>query len=38
MHAGLKKAKAGLTAEEINKMCANLPFAGKDSIISSTEF
>jgi hypothetical protein len=38
MHAGLKKAKAGLTAEEINKMCANLPFSGKDNIISATEF
>jgi hypothetical protein len=38
MHAGLKKAKAGLTAEEINKMCANLPFSGKDCIISATEF
>jgi len=38
MHAGLKKAKAGLTAEEINKMCANLPFSGKDNIIPATEF
>jgi hypothetical protein len=37
LHGGLKKLKAGLTADEINKLCNNLPYAPKDNTISAEE-
>jgi len=35
---GLKKLKAGLTADEIEKICSNQTYSGKDLSISSSEF
>jgi hypothetical protein len=39
LHAGLKKLRAGLTADEINKMTQSLPFSAKEhDTISADEF
>jgi hypothetical protein len=35
---GLKKLRAGLSQDEIEKMMSSIPFEGKDSSISATEF
>jgi hypothetical protein len=34
----LKKLRAGLSQDEIEKMMSSIPFEGKDSSISATEF
>ena len=38
LEAGLKKLKAGLTADELSKVCAGLPYGGKDLAIDFEAF
>lgn len=38
LRVGLKKLRAGLSQDEIEKMMSSIPFEGKDSSISATEF
>ena len=35
---GLKKLKAGLTGDEIEKLCGSLQYDGKDTAISAADF
>lgn len=36
--AGLKKLRAGLTSDEVEKLCSSLPYEGKEQSISFSEF
>ena len=38
LRVGFKKLRAGLSQDEIEKMMSSIPFEGKDSSISATEF
>mmetsp|Transcript_43812 Transcript_43812/g.42306 ORF Transcript_43812/g.42306 Transcript_43812/m.42306 type:complete len:83 (+) Transcript_43812:1933-2181(+) len=38
MKAGLKKLRAGLTQDEIEKLMNSIPFEGKDSAIGYSDF
>ena len=36
--SGLKKLKAGLTSDEVDKLCGSLNYEGKDLSISASQF
>ena len=38
MNQGIKKLKAGLTTDEIDKLCSSLTYEGKDLSISAQQF
>lgn len=38
LRVGLKKLRAGLTTDEIEKLLGNVPFGGKDNTISADDF
>jgi glycine betaine/choline ABC-type transport system substrate-binding protein len=38
LKAGLKKLRAGLTQDEIEKLMSSVPFEGKDSSIAAADF
>jgi Ca2+-binding EF-hand superfamily protein len=38
LKAGLKKLRAGLTMDEIDKLISNIPFEGKDNSIAASLF
>ena len=38
LRGGLKRLRAGLTTDEIEKLLGNIPFSGKDNAISADDF